>query len=383
MVQDTPSKPTKICPTCGTRVAEEATRCLVCGTEFSNGEKSARPTKAVQGSRMPEITLSLPVILGLLALFLSIGATLVYFALQETGRVVDPTATPTVTLTLTPTLPPTPVTPTPTDTPLPTSTPQTYIVQQNDTCAAIAYNFGVSIQSIVLLNNLSADCNPLSIGQSLLIPYPTPTATSLPTSTLSPAEATEQACDKVEYTVQENDTLSSIAKAYNVPMTVIKEYNGLSSDTVLSGMPLTIPLCQQNPTPGPSPTPTPPPPYPAPNLLLPADGVTFTSTDETVILQWASVGTLSENEAYQVNIYDITSDQDRKLVDYVSDTKYIVPTSFRPTENTPHGYRWTVQTVRQVGTDNEGKPIWESAGAVSSPRIFIWSGTLVSNTPTP
>ncbi len=364
-------------------MAEDATRCLVCGTEFSYGEKPARPTKAVQGSRMPEVTLSLPVALGLLALFLSIGAALVFFALQETGRVVDPTATPTVTLTLTPTLTPTPVTPTPTDTPLPTPTPQTYVVQPNDTCAAIAYSFGVSIQSIVLLNNLPADCNPLTIGERLLIPYPTPTATALPTSTLSPAEATEQACDKAEYIVQENDTLSSIANAYNVPMAVIREYNGLSSDTVFSGMPITIPLCKQNPTPGPSPTPTPPPPYPAPNLLLPADGVTFTTTEDAVTLQWASVGTLNENEAYQVSVYDITSDQDRKLVDYVTDTKYIVPASFRPTESTPHGFRWTVQTVRQIGTDDDGKPIWESAGAVSSPRIFIWSGVPVSSTPTP
>jgi len=208
---------------------------------------------------MPEITLSLPVALVLLALFLGIGAVLVFFALQETGRVVDPTATPTVTLTVTPTTTSTPATPTTTATPEPTPTALTYIVQGGDNCSTIAFTFGVSIQSIVLLNNLPADCSALVVGQSLLIPQPTPTATSLPTSTLSPAEATEQACEKVSYVVQENDTLSSIANSYNVPMSVIQKYNGLSSETVFTGMPLTIPLCEQFPTPGPSPTPTLPP----------------------------------------------------------------------------------------------------------------------------
>jgi hypothetical protein len=104
-----------------------------------------------------------------------------------------------------------------------------------------------SHQSIVLLNNLPATCEQLSEGQALQIPQPTPTATALPSATLSAADATEQACEKASYVVQENDTLSSIANSYNVPMAVIIEYNGLSSETVFSGMPPTIPLCQQFP----------------------------------------------------------------------------------------------------------------------------------------
>jgi len=322
---------------------------------------------------MPEITLSLPLALGLLALFLGIGAILVYFTLQETGRVVEPTATPTVTTTLTPTTTPTPLTPTPSETPLPSPTPLSYVVQIGDTCAGIAFNFGVSIQSIVLLNNLPADCNTLYEGQQLLIPQPTPTATALPTSTLSPADATEQACERVSYTVQENDTLSLIANTYDVPMAVIREYNGLPSDTVYVGLTLVVPLCERNPTPGPTPTNTPPPPYAAPNLLLPNDGASLTATDETVSLQWASVGTLNDNEAYQVTVVDLTSEEERKLVDYVTDTKFIVPGSFRSTDNLPHVYRWSVMAARQVGTDDDGNPVWDSAGAVSTPWVFVWT----------
>ncbi len=129
--------------------------------------------------------------------------------------------------------------------------------------------------------------------------------------------------------------MSSISMSYNVPMESIKEYNGLVNDTVRFGQKLTIPLCRRNATAGPSPTPTPPPPYPAPNLLLPADGAPFTLADDTVTLQWASVGVLRENEAYAVTVEDVTEGQGRKIVEYVTDTKLIVPSTFRPNDRHP------------------------------------------------
>jgi len=47
--------------------------------------------KTVQASRMPEITLSLPAALGLLAVVLLIGAGGIYAALNAGGRVIEPT----------------------------------------------------------------------------------------------------------------------------------------------------------------------------------------------------------------------------------------------------------------------------------------------------
>jgi len=332
---------------------------------------------------MPEITLSLPVALGLLALFLAIGAVMVFFALQQTDQIAVPTETPTLTLTMTPSLTPTPVTPTITSTPEPTATPFTYEVKPGDTCTGIAYAFDISVQSIVRLNNLPADCATLFQGQNLLIPYPTPTPTAFPTATLSGLDATLAACEKINYTVQENDTLSSIASNYNIPIDAIKEFNGMVNNTVYSGLNIIIPLCERFATPGPSPTPTPPPPYPAPNLLLPVDGASFPITDSIITLQWAAVGTLNSNEAYAVNVEDVTDGTGRKIVGYVSETKFIIPASFRSTDSVPHVYRWWVMTVRQIGTDESGNPIWDTAGASSIRRAFTWIGQTQAATPTP
>jgi len=371
----------KICPTCGTRVKEDAERCLVCGGSLTGTKTDAQ---VVSGGRMPEITLGLPIAIGLVVLFLAVGAGMVYLALSQTGAMADTTITPTLTETVTATPTSTPEPPTPTPSPMPSPTPLTYVVAQNDSCLAIAARFEVSIKSIVLMNNIPASCDTLFEGQELKIPHPTPTATSFPTATLSGIEATIAACDKVSYEVGEGDTLGSISLNYNVPEEAIKSYNGMVSNTVYEGMPLIIPLCERAATPGPTPTPTPPPPYPAPNLLLPADGGVFSLSDNQVTLQWSSVGLINTNEAYRITIMDLTEGTGRKLVDYVEDTKFIVPGSFRASEDSPHIYRWTISTVRQVEVDENGSPIWEDAGSLSEARVFTWTGqAAVESTPTP
>jgi LysM repeat protein len=339
---------------------------------------------------MPEITLSLPAIFGLLALFITIGAILSFFALRrspEMAGIAVPTAIPpthTATTTATPTLTPTSAPPTSTFTPMPTPTPIEYTIAEGDTCIGIALFFKVSIQSIVTLNNLPAACNNLMAGRKLLIPQPTPTATGLPTATLSAAEQTRESCEKVSYTVQENDTLGKISASYNVPMEAIRAYNGLPGNNVMLGQTIIIPLCERYATPGPTPTPTLPPPYPAPNLLLPPNGAPFTLADDSITLQWASVGTLRENEAYMVKVVDLTDSKAQLPEAYVTDTKYVVPTSFRPKDNMAHVFSWSVATVRRTTTDENGNPVWEVAGAVSTPRMFSWTGVGVAGpTPTP
>ncbi len=386
MNPETEKKKTRICPTCGTRLSENAARCLVCGTDLTTktaapAKKAEKAASALQAARMPEITLSLPAALGALVVILLIGAAVVFGALRAADRVVDPTPVPTATETPT-------VTPTPTEfsTPTPTATatelpPFDYTVAPGDTCSLLVFTFNVSQQSIIILNNLDANCT-LGVGQTLKIPYPTATPPPPPTRTLEPAEATKAACPTANYTVQANDTLSSIAANYNVSMAAIREFNNLPTDNVMLGQTLRIPLCERAPDPNlPTPTPTPPPPYPAPNLLLPIDGAAFTLAHDIITLQWASLGTLRDGEYYQVVIEDVTADQGKRIVDYVTDTSYIIPTSFRPNDSIAHIMRWWVVPVRQTGTDEQGQPIYSPAGAASEKRVFTWTGVVIQNTP--
>ncbi len=362
-----------LCPTCGTKIPENATRCLVCGRTFTT-RVTTKPTRAVGSQKLPEFTLSLPLALGLLFVVLAIGGGLIFLVLRGTGQVAP--QQPTATLSPSPTFEQSP-TPTMTETPMPTFTPLPpieYVVQANDDCLSIAYYHNVTVKSITDLNNIDASCSLLSVGQTLLIPQPTPTASPMATSTFSIGQATDAACEKFEIRVGENDTLSGIAANYNVTIESIKTYNGLTSDNIYSGQLLIIPLCERLPTAGPTPTATNPPPYAAANLLLPADGAVFSASNDTVTLQWAAIPGMRENESYAVTIEDLTEGQGKKLVDYAVDTKYTIPASFRPADSSPHVIRWWVQPVRQSGTTAGGDAIWVPAGSASTPRVFSWSG---------
>ncbi len=384
---ETNSNKTKICPTCGTRLSENAARCLVCGAEFGarpEAKGAKRAEKSVQASRMPVVTLSLPTAVGVLAVVIIIAAAVAFFSIRANAPAGSLGAAETSTPSQTPTITPPPTqTLIPTDIPTPTPVPPfDYTVGAGEYCSTIAFNFGVSVQSIIIANNLPSSC-PLSQGQKIKVPYPTATIPPPATVTPLPVDATKQSCETVPITVQDGDTLSSIAANYAVPPAAIKEFNGLTTDNVFIGANLLIPLCMRAATPGATPTATIPPPYPAPNLLLPADGVAFTLANDVVTLQWASVGVLRDIEAYQITVEDVTSDQTRRLVDYVTDTKYIVPTSYRPKDNVAHVLRWWITPVRQAGTDDQGQPIWVASGAVSDKRVFTWVGIAVEGTPNP
>lgn len=362
-----------LCPTCGTKLPENTTRCLVCGRTFTS-RSIQKKSKSVRSQRLPDITLSLPLALGLLFVVLAIGGGLIFLVLRGTGQVAPPEATATASPS--PTFEQSP-TPTNTNTPLPTFTPLPaieYTIQENDSCLSIAYYYDITMKSITDLNNLDADCGVLSVGQTLLIPQPTPTASPIATSTLSIERATEEACEKIPYNVGVDDTLSYIADLYDISVEVIKEYNGLTSNNIYEGQQLILPSCMRMPTAGPTPTATDPPPYAATNLLLPADGAVFDGTNDTVTLQWAAIPGMLEGEVYTVTIEDLTEGQGKKLVDYTNDTKYIVPVSFRPASSSPHVIRWWIQPVRQSGTTEEGDTIWIPAGSSSNSRVFTWSG---------
>ena len=370
-----------LCPNCGTRFTPGASRCVVCGTELSGAAIGAAEPPKRQVSLDLRLALLLVGVLALVTAGLTFGASRTFFpaAAAETST---GTPTPTTTQSLTPSA-------TPTTSPVPTVTPRPairYTVVEGDTCGEIAFFFDITVRSMIEINNLGTECL-LSVGTEILVPHPTATVTPEPTNTLAPAEATEAACPKDDYTVVANDSLFAIAQNYNVSMQSIKDYNGLVSDTVFEGQRLVIPLCERLTVGGATPTPTLPPPYPAPNLLLPRDGEPFTLANDTVSLQWAAVGALRDGEFYRINVVDVTEQMigsgSKMIIDYVTDTKYIIPTEFRPSGIVPHVLRWWIEPVRLTGTSATGDPRYAPTGAGSVRRVFTWSGSADMPTPSP
>ncbi len=374
----------KNCPVCGTRISENATRCLVCGTTL-DGAATPKKDSPIDSKRIPEVKMSLGALIGLGLLILALIGVVIFLVINQDRAgttaapvIEEPTQTMTQTMTLTPTNTPT-LQPEPTWTPLPDLD---YVVKANETCSDIAAQFRVSVQSIILANNLSTDCL-LSEGRTLKVPQPTLTPSPVPTATPESIEVIADICtNTVSIVVSSSDTLQGIALNYNVAMKDIQDFNQLTGTTIRQGQTLIIPLCDRLPTPGPTLTPTPLPPYPAPNLLLPRSGAAFSATDESVTLQWAAVAALQSYEVYRVKVQDLTSVEEKILVEYVTDTKFILPATFRPTDGNPHIIQWSVTVARQINQDNNN-PIYEEAGATSAFRVFSWIGTGVQPTALP
>jgi LysM repeat protein len=384
-----PATPSRICPACGTRIADTASRCAVCGMVFEPG--SGRVMKAPARMSGSSTSLNLPVGLVIAApvITLILGALIMVLVLKSVpgmaGSQTTPTTplfTPTITLTLFPT---DTSAPTFTPTPLP---PIVVTVKEGDTCLGLANQNGITDISLIKMENgKQPNCDALSIGQKLYIPRPTPTPPPASTATANAIQNTELACTFAEYTVVEGDSLASISANYSVPPEAIKKWNtqySFANDVVMIGMKLRIPLCERYPTPGPTPTPTTPPPYPGPNLLTPRDGTIFAISDNEISLQWAAVASLRDTEEYQITIEDISTGSEEKTVLYEKNTSTRVPAKLKPTDGTMHIFRWSVMVVRRTGTTDAGNPLYVSAGQVSERRVFGWGGTApAASTPTP
>jgi len=151
----------------------------------------------------------------------------------------------------------------------------THVVQAYQTLSTISQAYGTTVQTLLALNGLQADW-PLRIGQEVLV-----TAGNLtPSATLHPLQMLTPAADGLYYhTIQSGETLLWIAGLYDVPVTDLMAWNGLSaSSVIIAGRklflrvtpPLTVtptsapPTLIPSATPPPTPTPYTPTPEPMP-----------------------------------------------------------------------------------------------------------------------
>ena len=124
--------------------------------------------------------------------------------------------------------------------PPPPPAPAVYVVQSGDTLSGIAAAFGVSMDEIIALNNIT-DPSYLYIGQELIMPggVVTGTVAGTPVSTGSAAGG---AGSGRSYTVVEGDTLFAIAGRYGTTVDAIASLNGLTDVNYLYvGQVLAIP----------------------------------------------------------------------------------------------------------------------------------------------
>ena len=103
-----------------------------------------------------------------------------------------------------------------------------YIVKSGDTLYSIANRYGMTVDELKALNNLTS--NTLSIGQQLVV-----------------SEGNAATLDT--YTVKSGDTLYSIANKYGLSVSELKSLNNLTSDLLSIGQVLNVSNSVTTPTP--------------------------------------------------------------------------------------------------------------------------------------
>ncbi len=146
----------------------------------------------------------------------------------------------------------------PSETPTATG-PITYVVEEGDSLASIADQFGVSIDQLIAANNL-VDPSNIGVGSQLIIPDPD---SDLPTETPLPENLVPGST--IEYVVKSGDSLLAIAVRFNSTVDSITEANDLDPTEVLFvGLKLIIQVNIVTPVPTDTPSPFTATPSPRP-----------------------------------------------------------------------------------------------------------------------
>jgi LysM repeat protein len=123
----------------------------------------------------------------------------------------------------------------------------TYTVQAGDTPYDIAQRFGVSVEELMEVNDIT-DPASLSVGQKLIIPGQEPG--QVPEGTATPEAEAPTATPSAEgvYIVQEGDYPGSIAEQFGISAEELMEANGITDPTsLIVGQELIIPTATPSP----------------------------------------------------------------------------------------------------------------------------------------
>ena len=249
-----------------------------------------------------------------------------------------------------------------------------HVVEAGQTLWAIAIAYKITIQDLETWNNLSRDVK-LQIGQSLFIPGPNTEGYSTPTPVGMVQVSTPDSDGKIVHTVQEYQTLTTIAQAYEIEIDTILRLNGIQAEWPLQiGQKLVIDLGSITPSP------TPRPLTPIERLTPASDGNYYHIVKVNETLSWIAL-------LYEVKVADLMAWNglhessilypDQKLILQVTPpaTETPTPSSATPTRtaaaalSTPTPTLLLTQTVLRQDSEAE-------ISSVNGTATTIWKTAL-------
>jgi hypothetical protein len=247
--------------------------------------------------------------------------------------------------------------------------------------------------------NDMTDAAQLQVGQTVRIPWPTPTgATGGQAIAVGKGTPTVQAVSNEPtlpagvawYTVLKGDSAISIAYKFHATIKILHDLNpeiasdfsqcdyglpagGQTCSVRLSEgerlrVPIPLPTPTMSPTPNGSETATPlaSATFDAPYLVGPGDNMLY-GPAEFPVLRWGASGALLPGQVYLVTVQDVTANVTYQVT--TTDTSYQVSYDWQPTDGSRHIYNWSV-SVATTGTNGTPTP----AAFVTETRMFTWQG---------
>lgn len=353
------------CPNCGTRVAVEADSCFMCGFDLRIPVRRQRKISII------DVLLVIAVFI-VLGFWWQLGRTQRVESNAEATRAILPADLPQLAIE-----PTSEAAPLPPSTSAPSQTQaqviqQTHVVQPGETLLAIADQYQVTVEEIQLANNLTNEL--IRPDQRLVIPK----TIQVPVNSNAGSGTTS---GELSYTVQEKDTIFTIAGKFGSTAEEILSVNGLAqSDIIRPGQSLKIPIRQapsevftnQSIAAAPSSDSASGSGdgsskiHPAPNLTGPPLGATVALT-EPVLLRWVSVDLLAPNEWYVVQILPAGGSAKVLNTVWTKSNSHRIDPSLAPAEGGSATYQWQITIVRVNGGNQ-----LQAASLASEKREFTW-----------